>query len=358
MITKYVIPFLAALSLIFAVTYTVQSRVTWPRTRPLTPPPRSPYPATVAGAGLVEAETENIRIGSNVSGVVVEVMVQVGQRVRAGDPLFRLDDRQHRAELAVREAALASAQAELQRLERMPRPEEIPVREAQVAEAQAQLEDMRYQYERVQQLVKQNAASLDEQVRRRQAYLAAESRLAQARSELALLMAGAWESDKEVARAAVARAQAQVDKARTELERLIVRALVDGEVLQVNVRPGEFVGTPPNQPLIVLGNIAALHVRVDIDEYDIPRYRPGTPAQAMLKGDATRRFPMTFVRVEPYVIPKRSLTNDSTERVDTRVLQVIYKLDPQGERFYVGQQLDVFFEAVEPTTAPASGAAP
>ena len=48
------------------------------------------------------------------------------------------------------------------------------------------------------------------------------------------------------------------------------------------------------------------------------------------------------MRVEPYVVPKKSLTGDNTERVDTRVLQVIYALVSADRRVYVGQQLDVF----------------
>ena len=67
----------------------------------------------------------------------------------------------------------------------------------------------------------------------------------------------------------------------------MIRALVDGEVLQVNVRPGEFVGAPPSQALIVLGNVTQLHVRVDIDEYDIPRFVPDAPARATLKASRT-----------------------------------------------------------------------
>src|SRR5262249_31158028 len=145
-------------------------------------------------------------------------------------------------------------------------------------------------------------------------------------------------------RAAVAQAEAQVEKVKTDLDRLVVRALVDGEVLQVNVRPGEFVGAPPGQALVVLGNLGRLHVRVDIDEHDIPRFVPGAPARAVLRGDPRQEYPLTFVRVEPYVVPKKSLTGDNTERVDTRVLQVIYALEVSTRPVYVGQQLDVFLE--------------
>lgn len=139
-------------------------------------------------------------------------------------------------------------------------------------------------------------------------------------------------ADVAVARAAIAQASAQLEATRTELDRLTIRALSDGTALRVGIRPGEFVGTLPGETLMVLGDVDTLHVRVDIDEYDISRFQPGAPAVAMPRGDADRRIPLTFVRVQPFAIPKRSLTGDNTERVDTRVLQVIYAFDPTKAR--------------------------
>src|SRR4029079_13998653 len=92
------------------------------------------------------------------------------------------------------------------------------------------------------------------------------------------------------------------------------------------------------------GNVQQLHVRVDIDEYDIPRFRTTAPAEAALKGQPDVKVPLRFVRVEPFVVPKKSLTGDNTERVDTRVLQVIYAIDTQGRQLFVGQQLDAFID--------------
>ena len=94
---------------------------------------------------------------------------------------------------------------------------------------------------------------------------------------------------------------------------------------------------------MVLGAIdKTVNVRVDIDEHDIPRFKKGAPARASLRGTPEVMYPLTFVRVEPYVIPKKSLTGDNTERVDTRVLQVIYSLDTTDRPIFVGQQMDVF----------------
>ena len=94
-------------------------------------------------------------------------------------------------------------------------------------------------------------------------------------------------------------------------------------------------------------------MRVDIDEYDIPRFITDAPARATLKGQPNDFFPLRFVRIEPYVVPKKSLTGDNTERVDTRVLQVIYAIDTGGKRLFVGQQLDVFIDARRDAAAQA-----
>ena len=171
------------------------------------------------------------------------------------------------------------------------------------------------------------------------------ARLAKVKADLELQRAGAWQFDKDVAAAAVRQAEAQAAAVQEDILRTTVTALVDGEVLQVNVHPGEFVGTPSNRALIVLGNVQKLHVRVDIDEHDIPRFVPAADALAVLKGDASIKFALKFVRVEPYVIPKRSLTGQNTERVDTRVFQAIYSLQPSQNVLYVGQQVEVYIDA-------------
>ena len=188
-----------------------------------------------------------------------------------------------------------------------------------------------------------------ELIERKEVLEGTQARLNRAEADLALLQAGSWEYDRDIARAAIARAEAEVARIETELDRLTVRALVAGRVLQINVRPGEFVGTPPGQPLIILGNIDQLHVRVDIDEFDIPRFRSTATASAVPRGSLQTRYPLEFVRIEPFVVPKRSLTGETTERVDTRVLQVIYSCDPTGlPALFVGQQMEVFIDAANP----------
>lgn len=334
------------------------------RTKPVNrnpPPPiapaRSPYAATLAAAGVVEAQTENIAMGSATPGVVVEVLVTVGDAVKPGTPLFRLDDRDLKGELAVKKAALAQSKSELVKLEAEPRKEKIPVQVAQVNESRAAVVREADALKRTEESFARKVTTEQELIARREALAAAQAALDRTQADLDLLKAGSWQYDRDVSAAAVSRAQAEVDKIEIELDRLVVRSLVDGRVLQVNVRPGEFVGTPANQPLVMVGNIEKLHVRVDIDEFDIPRFKQGSPAIAVPRGNLQQRYPLEFVRVEPFVVPKRSLTGDNTERVDTRVLQVIYGFDPVGRpKMFVGQQVEVFIDAaaMEPAAVDTS----
>jgi HlyD family secretion protein len=352
---KAVFPLVAVGLLVYAIVFVGRQDRGAPSAPPAVPPPGSPFEYAVAGAGLVEAQTENISIGSPTPGVVTKVLVKVDQKVKPGEPLFELDDRQLQAELQSRKASLASAQADLKRMENEPRPEELQMSAAQVAEARANLATQQDQYNRIEELFNRKAETAEALIGRRQALRAAEAQLAHAQAEYDEREKGAWEFDLDVARARIKEAEARVEQTVTELDRLVVRTLVDGRVLQVNVRPGEFVGAPPGQALIVLGNIEKLHVRVDIDENDIPRFVPGSPGIALLRGQSDVEFPLSFVRVEPYVVPKRSLTGDNTERVDTRVLQVIYAIDTRGRPLYVGQQLDVYIKS-PPAVAKASAA--
>ena len=341
-----VVPILA-LTGIAITAYTVASgEKTLPLAPPVAEPAKPPFPVFIAGAGLVEASTENIGVSTDLPGVVAKVLVKVGNPVQTGHPLFVLDDRQARAEVEVQESNLRIAEVTLAKLRALPRSEEIPAAIARLAEAQALAMDARDQLGRAEALQGSAALSREELQRRRNAAAAASARAAEAKASLELLTAGAWKQDLAVAEAQVAAARAQLSAARTQLDRLTVRAPVAGEILQVNVRPGEYLSTMNTAiPPVMMGDTQILHVRVDIDENDAWRLKPGTRAVASLRGNAEVKTDLRFVRVEPYVVPKKSLTGGSNERVDTRVLQALYAFERGDLPVFVGQQMDVFIEA-------------
>ena len=116
--------------------------------------------------------------------------------------------------------------------------------------------------------------------------------------------------------------------------------------MQLKVRLGEFAPTGVlAQPFILFGGTEPMNVRVNVDENDAWRVRTSADAIGYLRGNNQIRTPLHFVRFEPYVVPKTSLTGDSAERVDTRVLQVIYSFERGKLPIYVGQQMDVYIDA-------------
>lgn len=297
---KYSIPLIAAVFFVFSLVLVVRTQAVRKQSLPPKMPPVTPFEQTVGGVGLVEASTENIDIGTQIAGIVSKVYVVYGSYVKAGDPLFTIDDRQLKAELNLRRTELQVAQAELA--------------------------DAKNNLVLVERVEDRRAIRVEELDRRRFAV--------------------------QIADAKVAQAQAAMKYTETDLDRLTVRAPVAAQVLQVKVRIGEYASTGVLQtPLMMLGNVNPLHIRVDVDEHEAYKVRPGASAYATIRGNSQIRVPLKFVRVEPYVVPKKSLTGDSTERVDTRVLQVIYSFDRGDKPIYVGEQMDVYIDAAEATAS-------
>ena len=314
-VSRLVVPALAVAGFAAMMLTVAAGDKSYPVAAPLAQPANSPFGETISGAGIVEASTQNIAVAAPLPGVIARVHVRVGGHAEAGTPLFMLDERPLAAEIASREAAVRVAEAR------------VPESEAQLAEADDQLAKIRA-------LADPRAVSREEIVRRETASRTAESRV-------------------KLAQAGLVQARAQLKQAQVDLDRLTVRAPVAGEVLQLNARAGEFVAPGEGQPPVVLGDTRRLHVRVDIDESDAWRFRQGAKAVAYLRGNSSLSVPATFVRTEPYVVPKKSLTGASAERVDTRVLQVLFGFDRGALPIYVGQQMDVFVEALPQSAASA-----
>ena len=342
---RFLLPGIAVASLLFAVMWTIAATPVHKPTKPPSPPPQTTSANTVGAVGLVEPESENVAISCPVSGLVTAIYANAGDRVRTGQKLFALDDRDLRAELQVKEAALEAAQARLKKLQEEPRLEDIPPAEAKVHQAEADLADAEVQMKLIESVTDRRAVREEDVQRRRIAYQGAQARLHEAKSDLALLKAGAWAPDITIARSEVAQVDAQVRQIKTDIERLTISAPMDGIILQKKVRVGQFAECgPTSEPLMIMGGGSHLNVRADIDEADAWRVRPDTAAVAYVRGDAREKLPLEFVRFEPYVVPKKSLTGDATERVDTRVLQAIYRIANEKTSVYVGQQMDVYID--------------
>ncbi|HWA99171.1 MAG TPA: biotin/lipoyl-binding protein, partial [Pirellulales bacterium] len=281
-IGKWLLPSTAVALLLLAAGHAIRSQLPEPILPPPVTPSTNPFGNVVAGAGFVEPSTEAstvsiISVGSQLSGVITKVAVHIDQEVNEGDLLFQLDKRATNAQLKIRQAMLAAAEAQLAKLEKQPRPEEVPPLEAQLRASTASLATAIDIRNRDRKLVATKSITDEELFASEQTAATAQAQLELAQANLALLKAGAWQPDKDIARTAVDEAQAQLDETRTTLELLEVRAPVTGTILQVNVRSGEFVSASPTQSLVVMGNLKPYHVRVSIDEEDIPRLKLDAP---------------------------------------------------------------------------------
>lgn len=257
------------------------------------PPAQKPSSRVIAAAGLVEALHENTSVGVPEAALVQEVFVKVWDRVEAGAPLLRLDDRELRAHLKTQQA-------------------DVRVRAAELAKA-------RRQHERAESLRANQGISQEEADTRRDEFAVTQAR--------------------------VESAQAVVAQTETMIARLTIRAPIRGTILQVSTRAGEYATPNTSEPPVLLGSIEEVQVRADVDEQIAPRVKDGSKAVGYLRGDTQRPIQLEFVRIEPFVTPKRNLTGSSSERVDTRVLQIIYKFpNDLARRIYVGQQMDLFIE--------------
>ena len=323
--TRTAMPLLAVLSIGAAGLMIATSQPDRSAVDPVTEPPRA-APAfgdlsVVAGSGVVEPSSEIIAIAPNLPGVVTRILVAPGDQVAAGAPLFLVDDRQARADLAEAEAAILTARAA-------------------IAEARTQLGTARRQRALYDRIAESEAVARREVIDSTGAVEAAAARLGVAESDLVA-------------------ATARRDSAATALRRLLVTAPVSGEILRVSVRPGEYVnagGPEPTDPYMEMGTTRPLHVRIDVDEELIGRVRQGAPAIVSPRGNAGRRAQAQWVRAEPLVVPKRSLTNSAAERVDVRVRQFIYALPDGPHGLAVGQQVDAYLPASPPPRLATEGA--
>lgn len=298
----------AVIGAVTAVRLVLDQRKSLPEAKLLAEPPRAPFASSIGARGLVESVDENVHISPALPALVAKVPVQVGDEVKAGDVLVEQDTREARAIIAAQEAEIAALTT-------------------QVKEAEVTLAEKRDMWTRVEKLIATKVASDEEKQKTLFAAQAAEAQLASMKAR-------------------ITSAEAMLGRMKVQLDLLTIRAPRAGRILQVNTRAGEYADNKSRDPLILLGQVEKLQLRADVDEDNASRVAANMTAVAYIKGRRDIKIPLTFVRIEPYILPKRSLTGESSERVDTRVLQIIYRFDrPEGASVYVGQQMDVFLDA-------------
>lgn len=251
----------------------------------------SDFKHAVSGLGITEPQSEIINIGVSNSGIVSEIYVQAGDEIAEDEALFTIDNREAKANVELKLAQLEAAK--LDALDKM------------------------QEFEIYQKISDKRAYSKDEFNKKQIAVEIYDQRVKQAAAEL--------------------------EVARVMLDKLTIKSPIDGEILKVDIRTGEYA-QPLSKSLMMIGDLSKMHVRVEIDEIEASRLNPAKPAFAYLRGNPQIKIPLTFVRFEPYIVPKISISGGNAEKIDTRVLQVIYAFENSENKILVGQQMDVYVE--------------
>lgn len=303
---------------------------------------KPPFPTYISGVGIVEPESGNIRISSYLNRTIEKINVSVNEKVKKGDVLFQLYHRDLLAQLRIKQQEYEKAQANLNKLRALPRNEDLAIAKEVLNKAQAVLEGSKSQYEMVSNLFNPHAISQEEQDRRLYGYRQAEAGLKEAEAQYLKVQSGAWEPELKIAQHEVEQVKADMNAIELELQRTYIKSPLNGTVLKIDIREGETLD--PNKTAMILGNIDELYLRVSIDQFNLILFHPNFPAVAFRQGDHSNEFPLQFVHIDPIMVPKKYLTNDVNEKVDTQVLEIVYRIAKKDAPLIVGEQMDVYID--------------
>ncbi|KWK31540.1 glycosyl hydrolase family 18 [Burkholderia stagnalis] len=344
-------------SLVAAWVYSRQE----PPQPPVFNPAANPYARGVYANGIVESEQPagaNVNVYPDVSGTVTRVLVRDGDSVKTGDTLLTIDDSVQRATADQLAAQADAAAAMLDELKAQPRREVLDVAAAQMTAAQASLKLAQDQYDKQRRAydIDPKAISRDALDTAANGVRVATANLDVVTRQYRLTKAGAWRYDVRNQQAQAIALRRAADAAAALLARYTLRAPADGVVLAMNAPVGAYLTsqgiydtyTRGNSPVVVLGTAGdRLQVRCYIDEiliHQLPDLR-ALKAHMAVRGTSIEAD-LQFVRVQPYVTPKIQLSDQRTERVDVRVLPVIFHIVPRKDvRLFPGQIVDVYVAA-------------
>ena len=286
-----------------------------------------PQGVYVGGNGVVEPAQPETKVAAQLSGRIAQVLVKEGDRVVAGQPLVRMEAAVEKAALDAAAADLATAQATFSRVAHGLRAEDVDAANAEAASAKARSDNSAEIYERTAKLAKDGVVTADELDR---AKGAADSDAAGYKASLArahAATAGSRYEDVAEAKSKVVAAQARRDQAQAMLDRLTVGAPIAGEILRVKYRDGEYYNVQGSEPLLILGDTSKLRVRMDVDERDVGKLKMGATAFAVADAYRGARFSGKVTEISRRMGRKNIRTDDPVERIDTKILEVVFDLD-------------------------------
>lgn len=334
----------------------------------------APRPAVVAAPGLVEPASEEIEVGAEIPGKLARVLVEEGASVAAGQTIAVIENADlasavttARAEVQTLVAAqqtaaarIAERKAERARVVNGSRREERLEAEAAFEATLPNIENTRREMERAGRLFRTGDVSREEYERAQTAHENAKKISATARERFNLVNAEARPDDVARAEAAVrltetellefgpriAAAEARIREAEARLAKTIVRSPITGLVLRKRLKDGESVSPESQIGIVTVADRSSLRVRVDLDETDVARIAIGQRAYVTADAYRDTKFAGRVVSVGQILGRKNFNTERPTEKVDTRVLEVLIELDA-GQTLPLGLRVDTFIETGE-----------
>ncbi len=271
-------------------------------------PSSSPYQSWISGLGIVECSSRNINVGSFISGIIADILVKEGDEVKKDQPLFVLDRRQQLEQVKLDENSIKELEFSVQSF------------------------DAYYQY----------AFEIHKRDKKLNKGIKSEIDLKKSESDFNTALA-----DLNLHKSKLDQAVNKLNLSKILLDKHTVKAPVDGIILKTYIRKGEYINESMQGENLIMGSHNPLHVRIQIDENDMWMYKIGAKAHAYLRGNSKISYALEFVRYEPYASSKRQLSGNNAEKVDTRIVDLVYKIEPNKDQKIlpiVGQMLDVFIE--------------
>jgi HlyD family secretion protein len=300
-------------------------------------------PLLIAGPGRVEPFSEDIKIGSELSGRLKSVNVEEGDTIRRGQVMAELENADYRAQVESARANVVAREAVLRKVVNGARRQERDEAWSSVSEAKAVMEDATAELRRRQELFSAGVVSREELDRYAREADVANAKYESAVEQHALVDDRAREEDLSLAEADVKLAQAQLEDGQARYQKTFIRSPIDGTVLRKHHRSGESVSnssTVPD-PILTIGDRNKLRVRVDVDETDVGKVQIGQKAYVTADAFGKQKFWGRVVRVGQQLGPKNVRTDEPTERVDTKILETLVELDP-GSPLPDGLRVDAF----------------
>lgn len=300
------------------------------------------YEDYVFGNGTVTPGSDQINIFSPIEKRIRTVLVKEGDKVKKGQLLMQLDPEELAAKMAVDRASLAKARAEYDKLQALPRHEDVVVQEANVQQAQVAFDEAERQQNIAEELFNQKAISEGEWRDKNYQAKLEKARLDAAKAELDKVRTGASMHDLEVAQKEIEHQKALLNVDKAKLAETNIYSPLDGTVLEVNAHVGEIAFISGAKPLMALGNVDVCNVEVQIYEDELARLVPNQNAVGFFRDKNAPPISLSFVRIRPLVVAKKNVSGPANEKVDTRVLLVVYRFSNPPFCVYVGQEMDVF----------------